>query len=175
MDDFLETPNANLMWERFFLETFPDPTVRPEGGFMRSKYLVEHHNEFIKWLDKTYGKQCYYAFTLTSNIQDPTLFKEEEEKMCIAATKILSQQTNPVKEGEAYLEYTDKGVPHIHGWYSTEKGGRIYAKIFKRHWSLWNEDKRIGKGHQGGYHEKQKSSQYSKYASAEGRLIYKVA
>lgn len=171
MDDNLPD---HLTTDAWIDATISDPLIRPAAGYMRAKYVLEHLSAYLKWLEVEYGKSCPFAFTLTTNITDAALFPEEEQKMVLAATKILSQQTNTVKEGEAYLEYTTNGAPHIHGWYKTEKGGRIYAKIFKRHWNLWNEDIRIGKGHQGGYHEKQKSANYNKYASAEGRLIYKV-
>lgn len=165
---------ANLSPDHFIADTIKDPMQRPIDNYMKSKYIVENMNRYLKWIDTQYNLLTPYAFTLTTNITDSEKFLEEEQKMILAATKILTQNTNPIVDGEAYLEYTANGAPHIHGWYKTKSGGRVYAKIFKRHWSLWNEDKRIGDGHQGGYHKKMKSIKYHGYASAEDRLVYKV-
>lgn len=107
-----------------------------------------------------------YAFTFTTNMT-----KEEiQDEMCDSAYKLFSQNTVPVRVGEAYLEYTEEGRPHIHGWYETQDGGRIFAKVFRRCWKYWGEkDKRTKFA--GGYHEEMKSNRYKGYASSEGRLI----
>lgn len=142
-------------------------------GVMKHKYMVENMTKYLKWLEAKYGQKTEYAFTITSAC-DLTAVKEEEDKMIFAATKILEQQTCPVIEGEAYLEYTDAGRPHIHGWYRCDKGHRIYQKIFKRYWPEWSEADKQGKGNKGGYHKEMKTNKYKDYASAEGRLVCRI-
>lgn len=110
-----------------------------------------------------------FAFTLTTNGDDKA---EEEEKLCVAATKLFHQESVPVARGEAYLEYTEAGRPHVHGWYETVDGGRIFSKVFKRCWPLWGE-KSGKKQFAGGYHEEMKTNRYIGYASAEGRMVAK--
>jgi len=68
-----------------------------------------------------------FAFTFTTN-SDRKL--EIQQEMCNSAWKLFQQKTIPVEEGEVYLEYTEQGRPHLHGWYVTEDGGRIFAKVF---------------------------------------------
>lgn len=108
-----------------------------------------------------------YAFTFTTNL-DTKL--EVQKEMCYSAWKLLQQKTTPVKEGKVYLEYTDQGRPHLHGWYATESGGRIFAKTFRRCWPTWGEKERQTK-FAGGYHELRKSERYEEYSSSEGRLV----
>lgn len=108
-----------------------------------------------------------FAFTLTTNGDDVAV---EETKLINAVYKLYTQQTVPVSEGEAYLEYTEQGRPHIHGWYMTCDGGRIFSKVFQRCWELWGE-KRGQTQFRGGYHEEMKSNRYRGYASAEGRKV----
>lgn len=111
-------------------------------------------------------KRKQYAFTLTTNKS-----KEEiETTMIESCYKLYKQQTCPIREGEAYLEYTEEGRPHIHGWYETEDGGRVFAKVFARCWPAWKE-KRGQTKFAGGYHEQMKTNRYKGYASAEGRVI----
>lgn len=110
-----------------------------------------------------------FAFTFTTN-EDPGL--QSQEKMTMAAFRLFNQQTTPVREGRVFLEYTEEGRPHLHGWYVTETGGRIFAKTFKRCWDLWGETKNL-KRFAGGYHEEMKSERYTEYASAEGRWVVK--
>lgn len=155
-------------------ETIPE-FIRPRGGYMISKYCLENHTSYIKWLESKIKATTEYAFTLTTDITDPEQFKSVEEQMIFATSKILAQQTCPVLEAEAYLEYQASGAPHIHGWYKCNKGHRIYQKIFKRYWPLWDESKKRGKGHQGGYHCIMKTNQYRDYQAAEGRKIFPVS
>lgn len=116
-----------------------------------------------------YKPRKTYAFTLTTNGDDQAL---EEEKLCMAAEKLFRQESVPVAKGEAYLEYTEAGRPHIHGWYETVDGGRIFLKIFKRCWPLWGE--KPGRTQfAGGYHEVMKTNRYIGYANSEGRLVAK--
>lgn len=108
-----------------------------------------------------------YAFTFTTNA-DTGL--EEQKTMCEAAYRLFAQKTTPVKQGEVYLEYTEQKRPHLHGWYETESGGRIFAKTFHRCWPRWGEKARQTK-FAGGFHERMKTERYKDYSSAEGRLI----
>lgn len=113
-----------------------------------------------------------WAFTFTTN-KSPSEFQDEERAMIDATQRLFSQQSQPILEGSAYLEYTDAGAPHIHGWYRLAGGGRLYAKQFKRVWRLWNEDVKLGRGHQGGYHAPA-GDKYKGYAAVEGRKIVSV-
>lgn len=108
-----------------------------------------------------------FAFTFTTN-KDTKL--EVQKEMCYSAWKLFQQKTTPVEEGEVYLEYTEQGRPHLHGWYVTEDGGRIFAKVFHRCWPSWGEKARQTK-FAGGYHELMKTNRYKGYASSEARLI----
>lgn len=106
-----------------------------------------------------------FAGTLTMGVTTP----ETEETMVIAITKIMNQQTCPVKKYKWFVEYTERGLPHIHFMYETWKGGRIHAKVFMRYWKLWNEGIRHGKGFQGGYHKECNSEvAYEEYIGKDG-------
>lgn len=128
---------------------------------------------YRKYIEDEQKKEQRYAFTITTNAPLNGYPKAEEE-MKTAVIKLFAQKSQEILEGAAYLEYTSKGAPHIHGWYQIQGGGRIYAKNFKRVWGLWDETKKHGAGFQGGYHAKLKDDRYVGYASAEDRLIVKV-
>lgn len=166
--------DPELTEEAWLHETFGHMEYLKPIGINKWKYLADNLAEYLKWLEQKVGKKREYAFTLTSNQTDPEKFATVEEEMIIAVGKILTQQTCPVLEAEAYLEYCKDGKPHIHGWYRCDKGHRIYQKIFKRYWPLWNEDKKAGSGSIGGYHKEMQSNKYKDYASAEGRKIFPV-
>lgn len=107
-----------------------------------------------------------WAFSLTTPDRDaaPDLWE--------ATVKLFEQRSVPIAVGEAHLEYGASGLPHVHGWYETDHGGRVFAKVFKRCWPLWGEDKRHHTAFRGGFHEKAKDpAAYRLYASAEQRLI----
>lgn len=108
-----------------------------------------------------------WAFTFTTNL-DTKL--EVQKEMCYSAWKLFLQKTTPVEEGKVYLEYTEEGRPHLHGWYATEHGGRVFAKTIRRCWPTWGEKARQ-KHFVGGYHEEMKTDRYEEYSSAEGRLV----
>lgn len=112
-------------------------------------------------------KATKFAFTFTTN-QDTKL--EIQQEMCSSAWKLFQQRTTPVAEGQVYLEYTGEDRPHLHGWYETESGGRIFAKTFHRCWKYWGEKARQTK-FAGGFHERMKTPRYLEYASSEGRLV----
>lgn len=108
-----------------------------------------------------------FAFTFTTNLNTQL---EIQQEMCFAAYKLFLQNTTPVEEGEVFLEYTKEGRPHLHGWYVTKDGGRIFAKTFRRCWKYWGEKDRQ-KRFAGGFHEEMKTNRYKGYASAEGRKV----
>lgn len=108
-----------------------------------------------------------FAFTFTTNLNTQL---EVQKEMCFAAYKLFLQNTTPVEEGEVFLEYTEQGRPHLHGWYVTRDGGRIFAKTFRRCWKYWGEKDRQ-KRFAGGFHEEMKTNRYKGYASAEGRKV----
>jgi len=106
-----------------------------------------------------------FAGTLTMGTES----KEDEDSMVRAIQKIFNQQTCPVKKWKWYVEFTDRGLPHVHFMYETYTGGRIHAKIFMRYWKLWNEGIRHGKGFQGGYHKEVHSeTAYDEYIAKDG-------
>jgi len=135
---------------------------------------IVYNKKFAAWNSERIKRKIKasqkYAFTLTTNANNDDWIQAEQD-MIQAAHKLFTQTTCTIQEGESYLEYTHNGRPHIHGWYQTENGGRVYAKVFERIWKIWDEDKRQGKGHQGGFHEKVKSLNYERYASAEERKV----
>ena len=115
--------------------------------------------------------QGSFAFTLTKSPQDPQTVQD----MIIAARKIMSQKTFPVKRYAWYLE--DKGTdhagdpvhPHIHGMYETISGKRIENKYFKRAWPIWDPAIKMGKGFKGGYHRPVEFGEaYAKYIQEDG-------
>lgn len=109
--------------------------------------------------------QGIFAGTLTMGTTTP----ENEETMVVAIKKIMNQQTCPLRKYKWYVEYTERGLPHVHFIYETLTGGRIHAKIFKRYWKLWDESVRHGKGFQGGYHKECHSeTAYDEYISKDG-------
>jgi len=109
--------------------------------------------------------QGIFAGTLTMSDKDVL----NENEMCFAISKIMTQQTVPVKRYAWYVERTENGLPHIHFIYETETGGRIHNKIFKRYWKIWDESVKIGKGHRGGYHKVVESeTAYTEYIAKDG-------
>lgn len=149
--------------------------MKDYSPLLRTKYVIQHMKAYLKWLERKGEHVQPWAFTLTTNEKDQNQWPEVEEQLKQAALKILNQKTCPIKSGEAYLEYCEDGKPHIHGFYIMEDGKRIFAKIFKRYWPLWNEAKKLGDGHQGGYHKRVINQiRYVKYQSAEERLVVKV-
>lgn len=132
------------------------------------KVMKDNNEHFrLEHDKKTHKKSKQFAFTFTTN-QDTKL--EIQKEMIESAWKLFNQKTVPVKEGEVYLEYTLEGRPHLHGWYETEDGGRIFAKIFNRVWPSWKEKKGFTR-FPGGYHEVMKTNRYKGYAEAENRLV----
>lgn len=130
-------------------------------SFGEPKDITQHLYEHI-------GKSKHqFAFTFTTNL-DTKL--EIQKEMCESAYRLFSQKSNSVNFGEVYLEYTEAERPHLHGWYQTDDGGRIFAKTFKRCWRYWGEKERKTQ-FPGGYHELMKSNRYKEYSSSEDRII----
>lgn len=132
----------------------------------RCKKMAEMTQQHTMHLRLSHKPKKTFAFTLTTNKQG----KEVENEMVFATHRIYMQNTTPIEEGAAYLEYTEEGRPHIHGWYKTEDGGRVFSKTFKRCWPTWGE-KRGHTKFAGGFHEEMKSDRYKDYAAAEDRVI----
>lgn len=114
-----------------------------------------------------------FAFTLTKSPKDPLTVGD----MLAAVRKVMAQKSCPVKRYAWY--YEDKGRdefgdpihPHFHGIYETESGGRIERKHWKRAWSIWDENKPMGAGFQGGYHRPVKAEEgYKDYIKKDGRM-----
>lgn len=139
------------------------PASKTKAQYELTKIHLAHFKREHSRVAKT------YAFTFTTNL-DTKL--EVQKEMCEAAFRLFNQKTVPVSEGEVYLEYTEEGRPHLHGWYQTESGGRIFAKIFKRCWAPWGEKGRLTK-FPGGFHEEMRNNRYIGYAQSEGRLVVK--
>lgn len=135
----------------------------------KQELRADIEREFDVWKrDQEVAKhRKVYAFSLTTPDSDASA------AICEAAIKLFEQKSVPISEGECYLEYGSTGyLPHVHGWYETEHGGRVFTKVFKRVWPLWGEDRRHHTKFRGGYHELVKNPQaYNLYASAEQRLI----
>lgn len=144
----------------------------PESYFWYSDHICEVWKEFRRYMDRRdrdkhqEAARKVWAFSLTTPDRDaaPDLWE--------ATVKLFEQRSVPVVVGEAHLEYGASGLPHVHGWYETGHGGRIFTKVFKRCWPLWGEDKRHHTAFRGGFHEKAKNpAAYKLYAAAEERLI----
>lgn len=98
-------------------------------------------------------------------------WKETEEDMIRAMHKIMEQKTCPVEKYAWYVEHTENGLPHIHFIYKTITGGRIHQKVFKRYWKQWDEKRKLGRGHQGGYHKLAESeTAYLEYIEKDGGI-----
>lgn len=138
-------------------------------GYMRhNAEAIDAYSRHIKTHQK---KETAYAFTFTTAAK-PEGFVQAEEALIDAAERLYRQESVPIKEGAAFLEYGEDGRPHVHGWYQTEDGGRVFSKVFHRCWPEWAE-KRGKTKFAGGYHEVMKSNRYIGYANAEGRCIVK--
>lgn len=114
-----------------------------------------------------------YAFTLTM----PPDYKPNKPIKEVARLIMTNGMTadKPYEKADKWAiveEKTEKGVPHIHGIYSTISGRRISNKYWQRYWPLWDEKKKMGYGHQGGYHAKARHGEsYAAYMEKEGVVI----
>ena len=90
-----------------------------------------------------------FAGTLT--MSDTDNFTQDD--MITAIKKVLNYKQSAVKRFAWYLEFTEKGLPHIHFIYETDTGGRVKAQLFTRAWPIWDEHVKCGLGHRGGYHK----------------------
>jgi len=106
-----------------------------------------------------------WAFTLTySPVKHGWSKEEAQEAMREAIKRLRHYYRHEIVEFEAVGEWTQAGLPHIHGHYRLDAGKRMTTKNFKRAYPIWNPNARMGKGHEGGYHEPAKSdSDYSGY------------
>lgn len=169
---FDPTNDYHVFVEQWFKACKERPPKR--GSLEFWQFVCNHDAEYMAWCGKRDSQSNWYAFTLTTNEKDQIKWPQIEEAMRFASHKILTQESQPVESGAAYLEYQESGAPHIHGYYKLPEGKRIYPKTFKRYWPLWNEKKRCGLGHVGGYHKEMKSESYKDYAGCEERLVSKI-
>lgn len=132
---------------------------------LASRHDPDTHEELKKFSHEGNGAPSgTFAGTLTKAPD----WEETEDDMVYAICKIMEQQTCPVEKYIWYVEYTDNGLPHIHFIYRTVSGGRIHAKVFKRYWKQWDEKRKLGHGHQGGYHKHvQSETAYKEYISKD--------
>lgn len=124
----------------------------------RAKELAHQRNK-----DKLH--KGAWAFTLTYSPQKHGWNKEEaQEAMREAIKRLRHYYRHEIEEFDAVGEWTQAGYPHVHGHYRLHAGKRMTTKNFKRAYPIWNPNTKIGKGHEGGYHEPAKSdSDYSGY------------
>lgn len=117
--------------------------------------------------------QGAFAFTLTKSPKDPYSVGD----MLTAVRKVMRQKSCPVVKYAWY--YEDKGRdqngdpihPHIHGMYETASSGCIEKRHWKRAWPIWNPDKPLGSGFQGGYHRPVRSDEgYQTYIKKDGGM-----
>jgi len=114
-----------------------------------------------------------WAVTLTM----PPGHKTEQEMIKAIECIFNCASTNPPQPERAdrwayVLEYTEQGVPHIHGVYHTPSGRALSTKTIKRYWSLWDPTKKQGKGFQGGYHAPARHLEsYQDYMAKEGVVV----
>lgn len=110
-----------------------------------------------------------YAFTLTMPPDYETKKPIDEIARLIMQHGLTNKPYEKPHKWAYVMEHTEKGTPHIHGVYQTPSGRRISSKYFKRYWSLWDEKKPMGHGHQGGYHNKARHLEsYEAYMQKEG-------
>lgn len=99
-----------------------------------------------------------WAFTLTySPLKHGWTKDEAQAVMKEAIRRLRHYYRNELVEFEAIGEWTQAGLPHVHGHYLLQQGKRITTKNFKRAYPIWNPNHRMGKGHEGGYHEPARS------------------
>lgn len=75
------------------------------------------------------------------------------QKMILAITRLLNYYNNEIVRFIAIGEVGQNGQSHIHGFYELKGGLKITDKNFKRAYSPWNPQKKIGKGFEGGHHQ----------------------
>jgi hypothetical protein len=134
--------------------------------------FIESNKKFVKDSPKNKSVQnTQFAFTLT---QPPGYVKPGGMSIEESARKLLQHGLTSKPEQKAnkwayVLEHTEQGTPHVHGVYSTESGKKIGDKYFKRYWPLWDTKRRMGQGHQGGYHAQARHNEsYENYLTKEG-------
>lgn len=94
-----------------------------------------------------------WEFTLTySPDTHGWMADEAEAHMRQAIERLTRYYAGELVEFHAVGERTQRGAPHVHGWYRLTTGGRITSKNFKRAYPIWNERRKLGRGHEGGHH-----------------------
>jgi len=117
-----------------------------------------------------------WAVTLTM----PPGHKTEQEMIRAIECIFNKASTNSPQPERAdrwayVLEYTEQGVPHVHGMYHCPSGRALSTKTIKYYWPLWDPKKPQGKGFQGGYHAPVRHGEsYQDYIAKEGVVIKNV-
>lgn len=100
------------------------------------------------------SKRGPWEFTLTYSPTEHGWNRDEaKEAMRTAIERLTRYYREEIEEFHAVGELTQAGAPHVHAWYRLDGGRRITTKSFKRAYPIWDEKRRIGRGHVGGHHE----------------------
>ena len=142
-------------------------------GACAHEYVVNFLRPYLKKAHHLKAEEnTEYAFTLTMPPDYQPVKPLTEVARNIMEHGITNKPYEKPIKWAYVLEHTEQGTPHIHGVYRTASGRRLAAKYFKRYWSLWDETKPMGNGHQGGYHQKARHNQsYAAYLLKEGDVI----
>jgi len=152
---------------------FPDcPDCYLAWDFVLSEYMNSYcaaHAPKPKVDPRKADPGTEFAFTLTMPPSYTPKKPIEEVAKLIMDKGITNKPYEKAEKWAIVLEHTEAGTPHIHGVYKTPSGRRIAAKYFQRYWPLWDEKKKLGSGHQGGYHQKARHTEsYEAYMEKEG-------
>lgn len=94
-----------------------------------------------------------WEFTLTYSPKEHGWMAEQaEEAMREACDRLTRYYASEIEEFHAVGERTQAGQPHVHAWYKLKGGRKITTKSFKRAYPIWNEKRKLGRGHEGGHH-----------------------
>lgn len=94
-----------------------------------------------------------WEFTLTYSPKEHGWMAEQaEEAMREAVERLCRYYADEIIEFHAVGERTQMGQPHVHAWYHLKGGRKITTKSFKRAYPIWNEKRKLGRGHEGGHH-----------------------
>jgi len=147
--------------------------ARRDTAWERLTNSQDAHNQHAEQREKARAHQRNkeklhkgaWAFTLTYSPAKHGWTKEEAQTaMRTAIERLRHYYRNELEEFDAVGEWTQVGLPHVHGHYRLNAGKRMTTKNFKRAYPIWNPNHKMGKGHEGGYHEPAKSdSDYSGY------------
>lgn len=100
------------------------------------------------------SKRGPWEFTLTYSPKEHGWNSDQaKETMRSAIERLTRYYREEIEEFHAVGELTQSGQPHVHAWYRLDGGRRITTKSFRRAYPIWNERRKLGRGHEGGHHE----------------------